>query len=942
MSEKGTFTSGLQKVLENVNRTGYAGSETLRNLIASIKGEEDFNPGEAFTKGITLKKKTAGADIIDEVVGAAPGDASGAEKFTRTAAGLVIDVLADPLTFVGIGGLTKAGKIAKSVEAMTKLGKKVNIASKLGKKYIKMPKTAQILGKTMAEQGAKGQRAIVSFGDKSLLGPKADSAALGFIEKASGSIRNAPYIREVLDKGDELFSMRTGDTEFDNLMHERYAKIYQGEEKVLALAKEMEKQLKELTPKELKDIESYLYYEGRENFTQRVVPEQGKLLLNKGTTVRYSPKVEAIGEKLKGLYDDMFETEMEKGIIKDKIDGYIPGIGTKELVKLAQKLRAKTGMTSSEFDNLLGFTLQKKITSELTPSQANALFRRLIGSDISPEAIRSELKDILTKNAINSIEGIKIKSDVIGQRPVKAGTQFFVEDPALQYAARGMKHVHAVNNAEFLENVTKFGRSEQEWTKLPMDQKIGWQTVKIKGLEGLRFPRKVASALTRHSEAMSNEKVVNSFLKGYKGLINFWKRWTLTPFSAYHARNAIGNVWNNYITAGIINPYEYIRAAKLQVLDKAGDAAKIKNFKIMTDAGEEVSGDTLLNEMKGHGLFGSTRSSEVPEDIANKMKGPSLNPLDENFALIRGGRIVGDSVEMNGKITHYLNRRIAGEAPAQAAMSTKAALFDYSELTPFEKQYMRFVFPFWAWTRNNIPLQLKSLIENPGRYSALAKAKTNIESQAGTEDTNMKWMPEWMRDSFPIILDKMPEADRFKVFLLTSWLPAGDIDKLFNPIDMATSSLEPFSKELFQQATNKDFYLKREIESYPGDVSSMMGIEMPARLKHGLKIFRLLNWVDQLNPNNTFGEYKGKKSWTGATRETIDLKGADKVASSFLGAKVYPYDIKQGQTYMKAKSSKEISSLRIARKKALRTGDENKAARLAKLIQNKQMEAREK
>lgn len=946
MPKKGTSTSPLQRLLDNISRPGYAATGALKNIIGAAQGVEELDPLKAAAQGLSLKKKVTGSDVLSQVVGEAPIDASLPEKITRGVAGFGIDVAADPLNLLGIGALTKAGKVAKIIKGvggLEKTGGAIKIGSKLARQIERMPESAKILGKTFAEQGARGQRALLSIGGHSLLGKKIDSAALGFMEKAGSAARNAPFIKGVLDKGEDLFSIKTGDEALDSLMHEHYGKIYQNENKVIEEAKSIASDLKGFSKVELKDLENYMFHSGRSEFMERVVPETGKVLQNVARKVEYSPQVVAMGERLKNHYGDMANTEIEKGILKDKLDGYIPGIGTKEIIDLAKKLKQKTGQTSSEFNEMLGFTKEKVITRELTPSQANSLLRRLVGGPIDKKMIEHELNKILTESATNSVMALKTKADFLGKGPVKKGAEFFVEDPALQYAVRGMKHVHGVANVDFLEKAKAFGRTEDEWVKLPFEQKPGWTKVNIPEFRNLRFPRRVANALTRHHEAMSNEKVVNDFLKTYKGMINFWKRWTLTPFSAYHVRNVAGNLWNNYITAGIIDPREYIRASKLQIAEKMaekGNPAMLKEFKIMTDAGQEVSGEQLLKEIKQYGIEGSGRSSEVVESVANRLKGPNLNPASENFALIRGGRAVGDAVENNGKFTHYINRRIAGESPAQAAMSTKAALFDYGALTPFEKQYMRFIFPFWSWTKNNVPLQLKQLIESPGKFTAMTKAKGNIEAQAGTQDTEMKWMPEWMQDSFPIILDKMPEKERYKVFLLSSWLPAGDIDKLFNPLGMMASSIEPFSKEAMQQATNKDFYLQREIESYPGDVSSMLGIEMPARYKHALKIFRVINWLDQLNPGQVFGEYKKKPSYAGVARETIDLPMSERAVTLGTGAKIYPYDIKQGKTYMRARTANLVSKLRIGRKKAIKMGNESKARKIAEQIIKIQNESR--
>ena len=54
-----------------------------------------------------------------------------------------------------------------------------------------------------------------------------------------------------------------------------------------------------------------------------------------------------------------------------------------------------------------------------------------------------------------------------------------------------------------------------------------------------------------------------------------------------------------------------------------------------------------------------------------------------------------------------------------ANLSAKAALFDYQNLTDFEKNVLRNVAPFYSWSRFNIPLQLKNIIQQPGKVVEL-------------------------------------------------------------------------------------------------------------------------------------------------------------------------------------------------------------------------------
>jgi hypothetical protein len=256
-----------------------------------------------------------------------------------------------------------------------------------------------------------------------------------------------------------------------------------------------------------------------------------------------------------------------------------------------------------------------------------------------------------------------------------------------------------------------------------------------------------------------------------------------------------------------------------------------------------------------------------------------------------------------------------------------------SQVSPFEREVMRFIFPFWGWTRNNVPLQLKSLLSKPGRFTTIPKAKEEIEQSQDTSDIRMKWMPEWMQESFPIILSKMPAKEQYKVLLLTAWLPAGDIDKLFRPQEMLLGSLEPISKETMQLIAGKDFYLDKNIVDYPGEVENMLGLDMSPKVKHALKQIRLLNTIDQINPAGVFGnEELKRKSWAGGTRTIIDMSPKEKLGKFGGGIKLYPYDVEKGAKFGKAKLSGKIREYTYKLNTAQKKGKYEEVARLMKAI----------
>src|SRR3990167_5143961 len=88
--------SNFQRVLEQVNRTGYGGVNLVRNAVQSVQGRASFDPVQAFTRGASLKDTPTFGDV-----------------------------LADPLTYVPAGvfvkiaqGAGRAMGVARGVKAL--------------------------------------------------------------------------------------------------------------------------------------------------------------------------------------------------------------------------------------------------------------------------------------------------------------------------------------------------------------------------------------------------------------------------------------------------------------------------------------------------------------------------------------------------------------------------------------------------------------------------------------------------------------------------------------------------------------------------------------------------------------------------------------------------------------------------------------------------------
>src|SRR6516162_1815820 len=257
-------------------------------------------------------------------------------------------------------------------------------------------------------------------------------------------------------------------------------------------------------------------------------------------------------------------------------------------------------------------------------------------------------------------------------------------------------------------------------------------------------------------------------------------------------------------------------------------------------------GTFVQGEVFRKSLPGMQRTYFTAEDV------PGLAPV------IRYGLRTGREVESNARIAHFLWQLDKGVDPMEAALSVKKYLFDYQRgLTQFEQTVMRRIFPFYAWTRFNLPLQIEALVSNPRPFIRLADFINTIRSKGSPEfeeksaayrGEDAKWLSQFIKDQVGIPFRIGPNGEP-EYFLLSSWLPAADIEALSKKGSVFSRLLDlltPFLKTPAEQMTNRDLFYDRAIEEYAGETQRFLGIEMRRRYAHLLRNIRGLSEADRI------------------------------------------------------------------------------------------------
>lgn len=692
-----------------------------------------------------------------------PGEESLKRRLARFATALPLS-LAVPSTFIGIGPLTKAGKLAKFVKgekeiaALEKMGKPIELAE------------------TLAKQSKAGQRALVTFAGKRFIPKPVETAAFSVLETAQDAAKRLVGIKKgVPEVKTKIRELKEG------IQFERGKAVEEGKRMFKAVPQE-----------ERKAITAIL---------ETATPPQGASPIGRltelgGRKERMSHLAESLTpqgkealEFLRGQRKEMETALTSRGILPESrlLPDYVRH--TKEQKPVADFFR---GLVSKAKPGFLKKRELKKPIDVLENEYGKEIFQ----------------SDIAIIHAIDKAE----KSAAI------TTSDFFDEiaqNPA--WVKPTTKEIRTVGAKKIEYEIVDPG------FRLMEDAVPGWLKPKFRGVQ---ISEEVAGDIVKAIPRMSNiDEVSKGLLKAFDASQNWWKAWTLSVFPSYHSRNVIGNFWNNYIAG--VNPFAY---------ETAGEIMLKRQGKVISNQGKEYTFDQVRELAKRSGVDDiGFYGGDIPSQIQRQVEGGKWTTLGRNNILVHKGMAIGKTLENHARMANFVDGLKMGLTPSDAALRVKKYLFDYSDLAPFERNVLKRIFPFYTWSRNNVPLQIENLITQPRKFGVIPKGIAAIE--AGQEIPNEDLLADWIKQNTRIRLRKTNEG--YEYFVLGGWLPAADINKLADPLKAMGELVTPFIKEPIEEITNYSFFLRRKLERAPGErgvFRTPLGkIDLPIRLQAFVK-----------------------------------------------------------------------------------------------------------
>jgi hypothetical protein len=297
------------------------------------------------------------------------------------------------------------------------------------------------------------------------------------------------------------------------------------------------------------------------------------------------------------------------------------------------------------------------------------------------------------------------------------------------------------------------------------------------------YPPQIGRVLNQQYQLLKSPAKANEVIKMYDEVQNWWKKYSLASRPAWHSRNAIGNFWNNYFIGGVKNPIVYGEAAAVQKamqtekgsvverLDRLTGTNPDKNFKV---SGTDMTREEIFNEAIKRGVY---ESGLYGQDLGQAAVTSSNIPFTTEWKGINKAFAAGKAVENNARLALFIDQIKKGKSLDESGKMVRKTLFDYSDLSEFEKSYAKRLMPFYTWSRKNIPAQFEAVLKHPDRAQKLNLLIGNMQS--GVQKIDENDVESWAKNQFPIFLNNKDSENYYTFVTAMSYLPTAELERVF-------------------------------------------------------------------------------------------------------------------------------------------------------------------
>lgn len=512
--------------------------------------------------------------------------------------------------------------------------------------------------------------------------------------------------------------------------------------------------------KPMNKIDSYIKKNGlnEKDMMDTIYHLEGKAPHSYGANWTPSAKVQGLADMIKPVLDKLGSSEHQAGVLDALKENYFPHVN---------KLSPEDAKAMKEFTDrhpeLKGQSEANAFNNERTtfPTMADRQ-NHLDKLDEEMQKTTDPAKLNSLNDQFNKVKGMfdtNISSALTSR--IREGVR-----------AESMKAMHG--------ELSKYGMLIKDAKEVPPAgyTKLDSSQMKKFGLSGGQYhiQKDVLKGMERVDGIFKHDGM-EKFVRQVGAFTDIFRAGVTTYKLSHYVNNVVGNVINN-MAAGV-KVSEYNAARKLIQAMRNGTTTTAQDAILKSAFDKNVISGGFVSDLASHGGL----------HIDDPTKLEKLAQIIGNNKFAKGVRQQGEMVDDVARLGNYINglNKFGGDA-GKAAEQVRTYLFNYNEMTNADRT-MRAVIPFWNWTKRNIPLQLKNLMEKPAIAMNFERAKVAANSNQQGAD--------WQKDT------------GFKIPFMNNYVglpsPTDDLKQFMHPLQFL-SSVNPAIRIPIEMATNRQLY----------------------------------------------------------------------------------------------------------------------------------------
>ncbi|HEU4975292.1 MAG TPA: hypothetical protein VFT50_09400 [Baekduia sp.] len=335
------------------------------------------------------------------------------------------------------------------------------------------------------------------------------------------------------------------------------------------------------------------------------------------------------------------------------------------------------------------------------------------------------------------------------------------------------------------------------------------------------------------------------FAEKYDAMLRAFKAANTILRPGFFATSVLGNTWQGFLVdagpedfANAFRVWAHLRSTTAEAT-KPGSSLMRRIWDAASPSGPEIVdgrpmtfGD-LYDEALEYGA--QTVGSRIGDPMELSLERQAQREI-AGGAVTRGVEWLNQLAEDVDGVTRMMLYRRArvklGYSPRQATEYVFSTMIDYGDLSPFERRVMKRVMPFYVYTSRNLPIQIRRLLERPGKLATFEKVRQNLATAAGLPQDWESMLAEGDQERMPFPVPGLKLAGhQFYEYLR---LPVEDISRplqaLEGPSGLArmgeryAGDMAPFIKMPLELHFNRRFDFDRPI-SLPGSPPTSGALE---------------------------------------------------------------------------------------------------------------------